>query len=116
VAVATTAGELDTPLLLLIAAIIDADIEGAQAWRLDAACRGQDPELFFPARGASREEPLAFCHRCPVRLECLDYAFSLGGDSAIQGIWGGFSTRARRDARRRRYTAAEAIAHLDGDG
>jgi WhiB family transcriptional regulator, redox-sensing transcriptional regulator len=96
--------------MLHIAAIIDADLEGAQAWRLDAACRGQDPELFFPKRGASRDGPLAFCRRCPVREPCL------GGDNVIAGIWGGFSTRARRDARRRRYTAAEAIAHLDGDG
>ena len=65
-----------------------------QRWRLRAACAGADPEVFLPDRGASQEEPLSYCRRCPVRCDCLDAAFELG--QKAHGVWGGTSGQERR--------------------
>jgi hypothetical protein len=72
-------------------------------WRHRAACRGADPELFFPTAEAS---PLyeravaaakAVCAGCPVRAECLDFAFA----ALPCGIAGGLTEDERRDVARR---------------
>lgn len=60
-------------------------------WRSDAACRGEDPALFFPGRGGSVDAALAVCDRCPVRAECAD-----AGRTEYSGVWGGMSERQRR--------------------
>lgn len=41
-------------------------------WRHEAACRWEDPDLFFPVGTGGPallqiEEAKAVCHRCPVR-------------------------------------------------
>lgn len=43
------------------------------AWWLQAACRGMDPALFFPAKGddESGADAKAVCGVCSVREECL---------------------------------------------
>jgi WhiB family redox-sensing transcriptional regulator len=107
--VATTVGELPTPLVLELA--IELGVVG-QEWRTRAACRGADPEVFFPARGASLEPALEYCRRCEVRAECLQYALERP-ENTVLGIWGGLASRARRKARRRRLSAAEVLEHLD---
>ena len=72
-------------------------------WRHRAACRDQDPELFFPVSemgpGARQtEQAKAVCARCPVRAECLEYAL----DNALDhGIYGGMTESERRTLRRR---------------
>lgn len=67
-----------------------------QPWMTAAACRGLDPELFFPERGASTACAKAVCANCVVRLECLDYAM----ENRINiGIFGGKSARQRRKLR-----------------
>lgn len=63
------------------------------AWHLDAACRGADPDLFFPERGESTRAAKAICAGCPVQSECLDWAV---GNNEPGGIWGGSSERQRR--------------------
>jgi hypothetical protein len=68
----------------------------APDWREVAACRGADPEIFFPERGASTEPARAVCRRCPVTIECLGYALDHGEKL---GIWGGLSERQRRSVR-----------------
>ncbi|WP_199432334.1 WhiB family transcriptional regulator [Qaidamihabitans albus] len=73
-------------------------------WRHSAACRDEDPELFFPVSemgpGARQTaEAKAVCARCPVRAECLDYALDNGLDS---GVFGGTTERERREITRRR--------------
>ena len=71
--------------------------EPSPPWMRDAACRGMDPELFFPERGASPadyEEARAVCATCPVRQECAEYAVP-----EKHGIWGGLSERERRRVR-----------------
>jgi WhiB family redox-sensing transcriptional regulator len=68
----------------------------APDWREVAACRGADPKIFFPERGASTEPARAVCRRCPVTIECLGYALDHGEKL---GIWGGLSERQRRSVR-----------------
>ncbi|MGW4639100.1 WhiB family transcriptional regulator [Sphaerisporangium sp. NPDC004334] len=70
----------------------------AVSWLRRAACRGEDPELFFPisAKGpgyAQHERAKAVCRRCPVRNACLDYAVRTGQE---HGIWGGTDPDERR--------------------
>jgi WhiB family redox-sensing transcriptional regulator len=77
----------------------------AGGWLARAACRGMDPELFFPDRGESTEPAKAVCAACPVRAECLDYALTNGERF---GVWGGASERERRALRRDRARAARA--------
>ena len=68
-------------------------------WRDKAACKGVDPDLFFPQRGDSIREAKEVCQGCVVRLDCLEYAL-VNGENL--GIWGGYSERERRRMRRRR--------------
>ncbi|WP_410648837.1 WhiB family transcriptional regulator [Amycolatopsis sp. cmx-4-54] len=58
-----------------------------------AACRGEDPELFFPvtetgpgARQVARAK--AVCARCPVISTCLAYALENG---LAHGVFGGLT-------------------------
>jgi WhiB family redox-sensing transcriptional regulator len=73
-------------------------------WRHRAACRDEDPELFFPVSdvgpGARQaDQAKAVCARCPVRAECLEYALDNGLD---HGVFGGTTETERRELRRRR--------------
>ncbi len=72
-------------------------------WRHKAACRNEDPELFFPvgATGPAvlqAEEAKKVCMRCNVREECLQWALDNGQD---HGVWGGKSEDERRAMKRR---------------
>jgi WhiB family redox-sensing transcriptional regulator len=75
----------------------------AADWRTRAACRGEDPELFFPIGTTGRdydaqvEEAKTVCRGCPVRIECLDWAYRTRAD----GIWGATTEQERAAARRR---------------
>jgi WhiB family redox-sensing transcriptional regulator len=59
-------------------------------WRDDAACRGSDPELFFPdgdtwsARAQVKTARL-ICRRCPVSVTCLSWALASGQEAGIRG-------------------------------
>lgn len=59
-------------------------------------CKGMDPAIFFPTRGASLDEARAVCALCPVRVDCLDYAMQTAQKF---GVWGGLSERERRARR-----------------
>lgn len=70
-----------------------------QPWRLAAACRKVDPNVFFPDSHDKKkmEQAKAICRVCPVRKQCLDFAI----DNCVDhGIWGGESERARVRMRR----------------
>lgn len=75
------------------------------AWHADAACRGMDPDLFYPGLGANRDLVHArqVCTGCRVRVECLEDALARGDK---WGVWGGLSERERRRLRRERRLAA----------
>lgn len=64
-------------------------------WRNKAACRTEDPELFFPAGATCARqitEAKSVCHRCPVTADCLRWAMDTGQH---YGIWGGLSEEER---------------------
>jgi WhiB family transcriptional regulator, redox-sensing transcriptional regulator len=72
-------------------------------WLDHAACRGSDPELFFPASdmSAGRAQVRAakrVCHRCLVKGICLSWALD---NRPEVGIWGGTTEQERRRLRRR---------------
>jgi WhiB family transcriptional regulator, redox-sensing transcriptional regulator len=72
-------------------------------WRADAACRDEDPELFFPLGDTGPalmqiQDAKAVCRSCAVVSDCLTWAMESGQDS---GIWGGMSETERRALRRR---------------
>jgi WhiB family redox-sensing transcriptional regulator len=57
-----------------------------------AACRGQDPERFFPESGeqVKAAEAKAICASCQVRDQCLDLAVkAAGGIDGDHGVFGG---------------------------
>jgi WhiB family redox-sensing transcriptional regulator len=74
------------------------------AWQDLSNCRGADPDLFFPERGASTRTAKGICRECSVKNECLEFAIV---SSEKFGIWGGMSERERRKIRRQRAVAAE---------
>lgn len=104
----------------------------AMDWRHRAACRGEDPELFFPIGNSGAaldqlEEAKAVCRRCNVQEQCLQWALETGQDV---GVWGGMSederrVMVRRAARARTVRNREAricpqdikvlTAHADGN-
>ncbi len=72
-------------------------------WRHHAACRDEDPELFFPIGNTGPallqiEEAKAVCGRCTVTEDCLSWALASGQDA---GVWGGLSEDERRALKRR---------------
>jgi len=70
-------------------------------WWARAACRGIDPDLFFPERGDNAAVAAArtVCQGCPVQGACLDYALAICED---RGIFGGLTGTQRRALRRAR--------------
>lgn len=86
----------------------DPDAPGGPAWTSlvwmeNAACRDEDPELFFPvsikaAGAAQAAEAKEVCAQCPVREPCRDYALRTRQDA---GIWGGLTDEERLMMRRR---------------
>lgn len=75
----------------------------ALTWRNRAACKGIDPEIFFPVSEEDAEPAKEICAVCPVRESCLEHALA---NRECEGIWGGFTERERRRiVRQRRKTA-----------
>lgn len=75
------------------------------AWKAMAACRRPEfPNwLFFPGRGDARTVAAAraACARCPVHVECLDFALV----TKAEGIWAGTTEKQRRRLRREQAVA-----------
>lgn len=58
-------------------------------WMVDAACRGQEAELFMGRRWRAGKR---ICNRCPVAEACLWFAL-VEEDST--GLWGGLTASQR---------------------
>ncbi len=65
-------------------------------WQKQALCRDADPELFTgedirsgPLPTRTERAAIAWCERCPVQAECLDYAMAHESRDMRHGIWGG---------------------------
>ncbi|MEV5432405.1 WhiB family transcriptional regulator [Streptomyces sp. NPDC052701] len=67
----------------------------------EAACIGEDPELFFPLNELETDPQVAraraVCRRCRVLLTCRAWALEQGEDA---GIWGATTAVQRRAIRR----------------
>ncbi len=63
------------------------------SWRQRAACRGVDPNIFYPVSDDDAEEAKAVCSSCPVRQACLEYSLTA---REREGVWGGLTERERR--------------------
>jgi hypothetical protein len=92
------------------------DTEPAADWRKSAACRKEDPDLFFPQGSTGMwlaviEEAKAVCRRCPSISPCLQWALETGQEA---GVWGGLSETERR--RIKRHAADRAISVDDYTG
>ncbi|MDA8288854.1 MAG: WhiB family transcriptional regulator [Actinomycetota bacterium] len=72
-------------------------------WRQRAACRGIDPDVFYPASDEEAEEAKAVCDVCPVRQLCLEHALN---NREREGVWGGLTERERRRIIRQRRKSA----------
>jgi WhiB family transcriptional regulator, redox-sensing transcriptional regulator len=77
-------------------------------WRHLAACRDEDPELFFPIGTTGPavrqvEQAKAVCRRCDVIDDCLSWALESGQDA---GVWGGLAGEERFALKRRGVRAA----------
>ncbi len=77
------------------ALLVDLD---ERPWAAYAACRGVDPDIFFPAEGDDGAAAVKICQGCPVQAACLEWAL----DSRVRyGVWGGTTEGDRRRLSRR---------------
>jgi WhiB family transcriptional regulator, redox-sensing transcriptional regulator len=72
-------------------------------WRQKAACRGVDPDIFYPVSDEEAEDARAICRSCPVQEPCLEWALA---SREKEGVWGGATERERRRIIRRRRRSA----------
>lgn len=72
--------------------------EARMTWQEEGACRGVDPEVFFPISDDDAWRAKDICGVCSVRSECL--AWSLEKRERY-GVWGGVTERERADMFRR---------------
>lgn len=88
-------------------------LEPTPSWRDHAACRDQDPAVFFPKdfRGAAAvaavNQAKAVCRTCPVLSACLWHALNTPEES---GVFGGLDEEERRKLRRRIQRRARKTA------
>lgn len=81
-------------------------------WEAEAACRSNDPEIFFPRSGSASAATQAkkVCRGCPVRAQCLQWALET---EQPFGVWGGLSESERLEQwadRQPGLTRAERLA------
>ena len=78
-------------------------LPAAPEWQKRANCRGTDTDKFYPEKGGRNVTAKRICDRCPVKVECLEYALET---DEKYGIWGGTSEEERKEMRRDRREAA----------
>jgi len=78
-------------------------IEPNTKWKDKALCIGMDADIFFPERDGQPiqggrgiySKARKVCERCPVRAECLNYAFHF---NMIEfGMFGGMAPKERKE-------------------
>ena len=75
----------------------------AEIWNDQAACRGLDPEIFYPVPEEEAETAKSACGQCAVQPACLEHAL---GPRERDGVWGGATERERRRLVRQRRKSA----------
>lgn len=83
-------------------------VEANTSWMVDAACKMQNPQLWFPdpepvagkrpkiTTRPGVAEAIAICNTCVVKSQCLEYSL----EWEPNGIWGGEDERSREKLRR----------------
>lgn len=66
-------------------------------WRLNASCKGEPSTTFFFEDTSPNHAARHLCIRCPVRMDCLEYATEHEKD---WGVWAGVTARVRLTLRR----------------
>lgn len=82
----------------------------APAWAANAACRGLDPTIFYPATEEEADAAKEVCGQCPVAETCLEHAIE---NREHNGVWGGATEKERQRIirrRRRQRSLARAAA------
>lgn len=74
-----------------------------EKWMSRSACSGLNPDLFFSEEPEDEATAKALCEGCPVRMDCLEFAFRKGIE---HGIFGGLKDTERRSMLKRRGRAA----------
>ncbi|MGI8758671.1 MAG: WhiB family transcriptional regulator [Acidimicrobiales bacterium] len=75
-----------------------------QTWRQHGACRGIDPDIFYPIDDDDEAEGAKeVCAQCQVRQACLEFALAT---HERDGVWGGATERERRRMIRQRRRSA----------
>ena len=79
-------------VLEMLTIIVEARNE--RDWRDSAACKGMDPNIFFPTRGGHNTLGAArtVCASCTVRTQCYEVA-----RTEYTGVWAGTSANQRRN-------------------
>lgn len=72
-------------------------------WHKRAACRGVDPDIFFPETEEEAWYAKAICGSCAVRQPCLEHALAR---RERDGVWGGATEAERRRIIRQRRRSA----------
>jgi WhiB family redox-sensing transcriptional regulator len=72
-------------------------------WRQHAACRGLDPEIFYPSTDEEAAAAKSVCGECHVVETCLEHAL---GSRERDGVWGGATEKERRRIIRQRRRSA----------
>ena len=72
-------------------------------WRRHSACRGLDPEIFYPPTDEDAVAAKRVCDDCSVQETCLEFALQ-GREK--EGVWGGATEKERRRILRQRRRAS----------
>ena len=72
-------------------------------WRQHAACRGIEPEIFYPITDEEADAAKSVCDVCAVRHPCLEWALT---SRERDGVWGGATEKERRRIIRQRRKSA----------
>jgi WhiB family redox-sensing transcriptional regulator len=72
-------------------------------WRERGACKGLDPQIFYPETDEDAEEAKAICRQCSVQTACLEHALA---EREKEGVWGATTERERRRIIRQRRRPA----------
>jgi len=86
--------------------------ENTMDWRNDAACKDEDPDVFFPIGTTGIavdqvEDAKRICARCPVQEPCLEFALASNQDA---GVWGGLTEDERRTLKRARQRRRRLVS------
>ncbi len=73
------------------------------SWRDLGACRGLDPQIFYPETDDQADDAKSVCGDCGVRSTCLEHALRY---REKEGVWGGCTERERRRIIRQRRRSA----------